>query len=56
MPIGYRSISEKELFKLLNNETIEGKFNNTNEKQNNSSAENIIAFFDEPIKWEDCSD
>lgn len=55
MPIGYRSISEKELFKLLNNETIEGKFNNTNEKQNNSSAENIIAFFDEPIKWEDYS-
>lgn len=50
---GYRSISEYELIDLLNGKTIYGRFNNAEEKQTTGVAQNVVAFFTNPIKWED---
>ena len=51
--IGYRSISENELISLLQHQVIEGRFDNSSEKQTTGSAANVVAFFTNPIKWED---
>lgn len=52
---GYRSVSAEELITLLQNKPVEGRFDNSSEKQTTGSASNVVAFFTNPIKWEDKS-
>lgn len=51
--IGYRSIGEKELYKLLNGETIHGQFDNSAERQNESNEKDVVCFFTKPYAWHD---
>ena len=53
--IGYRSISFNELDKLLNNEVIEGQFDNASEIQNDSDLSNVVGFFKDKYAWKDSS-
>lgn len=51
--IGYRSIGKQELWDLLDGKTIKGQYNNSSEKQNDSSVNNVVSFFRNPYVWRD---
>lgn len=49
----YRSIGIMELLVLLNDKTVNGRYNNSTEKQNDSTDDNIVCFFTAPYRWQD---
>ena len=49
----YRSIGLAEFEELLEGNKVQGRYNNENEKQNNSNIKNVVCFFKDKIMWRD---
>ncbi len=49
----YRSVGISELNALLNGESIFGRYDNSSEPQNTSDLQNVVACFEDKIRWDD---